>query len=311
MKKVLFVNHKEEACGVQQFGKRVAGIFSKSTKFQSFYVECSNLQEYSIELEKVQPDVIIYNFLIETMPWLNAGAVAHLRQFNIKQGLIVHNSGYANFFDFYLHQIPTYPSNNNNYALLRPLFDYQGVAKPKSDSKIRIGSFGFGTRTKKYPLICQRACQDFPNDEVIVRLHLTVAHFVRGAAEELEDVKNQCLSAITRPNVSIEFSHEFWNDEQSLDFLAENDLNIYLYEYFNRYCGISSSIDYLLSVGKPIAINRSNMFSHIYDSNPSICIEDKSLGQIIKNGFAPLETYRDRWSNANFVKHLEGVIESL
>lgn len=312
MKKILFVNHKEKACGVQQFGKRVANSFVKNTtQFLGYYVECSSLEEYAAELEKIHPDIIVYNYLIETMPWLNPSIVEYLRKFNIKQGLIVHNSGYANFFDFYLHQVPAYPENNNNFALLRPLFEYDGQPKPKTDSKIRIGSFGFGTRTKKYPLICQTVCKDFPDTDVVIRLHLTVAHFVYDCAREMEDVKRRCIEAVTRPNVTLEFSHEFWDDKESLDFLAENDLNIYLYECFNHYAGISSSIDYLMSVRKPVAINRSNMFSHIYDAKPSICIEDNSLGQIIKNGFSPLQPYYEAWSPIRFTEHLEKVFLKL
>ena len=141
MQTILFVNHKESACGVQQFGKRVASIFNKNTtEFRGFYAECSNVDEYLIELEKVRPNIVVYNFLIETMPWLNPNVIEQLRRINVKQGLIVHTSGYARCFDFYLHQIPTYPENDNNYGLLRPLFEYNQQPKPKSDSKIRIGS---------------------------------------------------------------------------------------------------------------------------------------------------------------------------
>lgn len=48
-------------------------------------------------------------------------------------------------------------------------------------------------------------------------------------------------------------------------------------------------IDYALAVQNPIAINRSNMYSHILDVEPSICVEDNYLIDIIKNGFTPLQ----------------------
>ena len=70
-------------------------------------------------------------------------------------------------------------------------------------------------------------------------------------------------------------------------------------------------IDYALSVQKPIAINKSNMFSHILDATPSICVEDNYLKDIIKNGFAPLHEKYNSWTNENFIHNIESIIGNL
>jgi hypothetical protein len=96
-----------------------------------------------------------------------------------------------------------------------------------------------------------------------------------------------------------------------LDFLFNNDLNIFFYENYSFYNGISSTIDYALSVQKPIAICKSNMFSHIMDVNPSICVEDSDLIEIINNGFEPLQEKYNEWSHEKFVDNIETIIKKI
>jgi hypothetical protein len=103
----------------------------------------------------------------------------------------------------------------------------------------------------------------------------------------------------------------FISDDELLEFLAGNDLNIFFYQKYPTYNGISSSIDYALSVKRPIAICRSNMFSHIWNTTPSICAEDSSLKEIINNGFSPLEHYYNQWSHSNFIKVFEDNIQNV
>jgi hypothetical protein len=96
-----------------------------------------------------------------------------------------------------------------------------------------------------------------------------------------------------------------------LDFLFNNNLNIFFYENYSFYNGISSTIDYALSVQTPIAICKSNMFSHIMDTNPSICVEDSNLIDIINNGFEPLQEKYNSWSHENFILNIENIIEKI
>jgi hypothetical protein len=112
-------------------------------------------------------------------------------------------------------------------------------------------------------------------------------------------------------NIKLNITTNFITDDEILDFLYKNDLNIFLYENYQFYNGISSTIDYALSVRKPLAICRSNMFSHIYDVDPSICIENNSLSQIIKNGFGPLQEKYDSWTHNKFINTLEKIIISI
>jgi hypothetical protein len=245
------------------------------------------------------------------MPWVDGGYVNQLRQLGIKQGTIVHNVAYSTFFDFYLHQDPNYKPNENNYRLLRPLFQYTNKTN-LNPNKLKIGSFGFGFASKQYESLCACIRDNFHRTTfpVELRLHLTHSHFCENS-RDIETIKFVANRILNNPNITLNITTNFISDDELLEFLAGNDLNIFFYQKYPSYNGISSSIDYALSVKRPIAICRSNMFSHIWNTTPSICAEDSSLKEIINNGFSPLEHYYNQWSHSNFIKVFEDNIQNV
>jgi hypothetical protein len=95
-----------------------------------------------------------------------------------------------------------------------------------------------------------------------------------------------------------------------LDFLAGNTVNIFLYDvHKNR--GLSSVIDWALAAHRPIVINKCGMFRHIYNAKPSICIEDSSLKDIIKNGITPLIPFYNEWTPEKFIQRYENIIKEV
>jgi hypothetical protein len=290
---IFIINHSVKNCGVYQYGKRFADILLKSDKY--IYLEINSQEELELNINKYNPKLIIYNHLTGTMPWANEEFIKKIRNKNIKQGTIVHNKGYSTYFDFYLHQDPNYEVNNNNYNLLRPLFSSYLSDYIKDDNITRIGSFGFGFRSKFYPEICSLVnsqANDFESIEI--NLHLTFPHFCEA---DVNGIIHDCKNQISATNISLNITSNFLETQEMLDFLARNDLNIFFYQNYHEYNGISSVIDYALSVKKPLAICKSNMFSHIWNSTPSICIEDRSLKQIIDTGITPLKNYYETSSN--------------
>lgn len=306
--KILIVNHKEKECGVQQYGKRFGKILEKSTKYCYEYFESSDIHQLTNKVLEFKPHVIIYNYLVETMPWLSGYDILSFKAIGIKQGLIVHNIGYATGFDFYLHQNPDYPENGINYPILRPLFDYN-CEKGKIEYKVpRIGTFGFGFKHKKYEDICKLVNNQF--DEAVINLHLTISKFFPNH-EELKEIWESCKSVVTNEKIQLNFTSYHLSDDGLLDFLAKNDLNIFLYKHYDNYNGISSVIDYALSVPTPLAVCHSNMFSHINKVSPSICVEDLSLKEIIKNGYHVLDSYREEWSHEKFCENVDNIMEKV
>jgi hypothetical protein len=237
---------------------------------------------------------------------MNEILAQELRGFGVVQILLVHNVNYSTFFDYYLHQNPDYDDDDKNFAICRPLFDYNSKSIENIDV-LKIGSFGFGFRVKYFDEICRVINEQLYDRNVEIRLHLTHSHFCENA-NDIQGIKHECLSRITSPNIKLTMTHEFLTDIEMLDFLSENDLNIFFYQDYPSYNGISSTIDYALSVQKPIAICKSRMFSHIMNVEPSICVEDTYLLDIINNGFIPLEEKYKKWTNSKFIDRIEKII---
>ena len=307
--KIFIINHSVENCGVYQYGKRFGNIASKSKNHDFIYYEMNSEVDLYLLYKKHNPEVIIYNYLSGTMPWVTEDLVQRYRELGVKQYLIVHNIGYATFFDAYLHQYPYYEHvDANNFALARPLFDYQPVEIEKSDDVLHVGSFGFGFRVKYFDQICKIVNEQLSYRKVQINLHLTTSYFCPNA-NDIQSIKQDCLNYITSDNIKLNMTHDFLTDQQMLDFLYKNNLNIFFYQNYGGYNGISSTVDYALSVKKPLAICRSNMFAHIWDVQPSICVENNSLINIINNGFTPLEEKYNSWTNEKFIHTLETIIE--
>jgi len=306
---IFIINHSVENCGVYQYGKRFGNIASKSKKHNFRYYELNSEVDLNLLYDRHKPEAIIYNYLGGTMPWVTEELVQRYRDLGVKQYLIVHNVGYATFFDYYLHQHPYYEHvDANNFALARPLFDYQPPEIEKDGSVLHVGSFGFGFRVKYFDQICRIVNEQLSYRKVQINLHLTSSHFCPNA-NDIASIKRDCLNAITHDNIKLNMTHDFLTDEEMLNFLYRNDLNIFFYQNYGGYNGISSTVDYALSVKKPLAICRSNMFEHIWDVQPSICVETNSLLNIINNGFTPLEEKYNLWTNEKFIHTLETIME--
>lgn len=307
MDTIIFVNHNVVNCGVYQYGKRVFDISKKSQKYNFEYVEVTCFENLFEFIKDKNPKMIFYNYLPSTMPWFNDSIFNQIKSLGIKQGNIVHNCKYGNF-DFYLHQDPYYKNDENNFAILRPLFEYLPNDNLKKNDKIQIGTFGFGGQHKFVPEICRLVSEEFVNQQIKLNLHVTEGFY---SGNIFEEVKNECLNNLNNENIDLNITNNFLTNEDLLNFLHQNDLNIFFYENYPFYNGISSSIDYALSVRKPIAICKSNMFSHIMDVTPSICVEDTDLVDIIANGFSPLQEKYNSWSHKNFIDNMEMIVEKL
>lgn len=301
---ILIVNHNIENCGVYQYGKRVSDICAKSKDFNFYYLKFESLEKFFEEIEKKTPSIIIYNYLPSTMPWFDRLVFERIRGMKIKQGTIIHNTPITGF-DFYLHQDPYYPTSVDNYGLPRPLFEYKPEKKNEKNDVLQIGTFGFVGNHKFIPEICRAVSEEFIETPVQINLHITQGFYSNG---DFAPIKEECVNSIQNSNIRLNFTHDFLTDEKMLDFLYGNDLNVFFYENYPFYNGISSVIDYGLSVKKPIAICKSNMFSHIIDVQPSICVEDTDLIDIINNGFDPLLEKYKTWSHKNFISNIENIV---
>jgi hypothetical protein len=309
---VLIVSHREKQCGIYQYGANITRALQKSSRYAFAYAECTTQEELHQAVVQTNPSAIIYNYYPATMPWLTA---AMTRQYKVPQLGVMHevtqreaDEATPEMFDYHLCPDPTLIENNpyvlKTLRLIPSYLNYQCLPE-----RVTIGSFGFGFGDKGFERLVETVQQEF--DEARIRLHIPFnplcAVDVKGRNFVLETT-DRCRGLVFKPGIKLDINHEFLTKQELLDFLGSNTINAFFYDA-HKDRGISSCIEYALAVQRPIAITRCGMFRHVSNVNPSICIEDSSLKQIIENGVAPLVPFYNDWSKEKFILNYEQILD--
>lgn len=290
--KILFINHTQQKCGVYQYGKRVSNILVEDKRYKFSYYETDSPENFVEKVGSFNPNVIVYNWHPSTMIWLTPEITHSFK--NIKQLYVFHESIFPDILknDGFIMTDLTEDEKNKKFSLPRPTFNFK---KEKKESLLPIfGSFGFGFENKGFEKICEIV--NLLYDEAIIRLHITNAFFGDSNGDISKSVIERCKSKITKEKIELQITTNFISDEQILEFLNSNTVNIFLYDNMVER-GLSSTIDYAISVDTPLIINSSYMFRHILSDKPEISIENNSIDNIIKMNISPLLHFRKKWSH--------------
>ncbi|KKN18903.1 hypothetical protein LCGC14_0951230 [marine sediment metagenome] len=305
MTKVLLVNHKEKSCGVYQFGRRVYNLASKSTRVSYTYLETNTRDEFINARDSLKPEFIIYNWYPCTMTWVSDPLINNYK--DAKHYFIWHDGTVRQYYDGYLffgqgekdaHARRIYLEKA--FVLPRPLLDYNNIYE--KNEVLTIGSFGFGGWQKGFNDLTILVNKIF--NEAILNIHMPFAFFGDEKGIETTKIANVCRELNINPGIELNITHDLLTESELLDFLARNDLNAFLYGAISE--GLSSVIDYALSVQRPVAVTNTMMFRHL-QPNDDILVEHNSLMEILNKGTKPLEKYYQEWSTDNFVKALDNL----
>ena len=308
--RVLIVSHKEKQCGIYQYAINICEALKKSSKYLFHYIECSSKEDLGRGIAKTNPDAIIYNYYPATMPWLTSIVT---RQYSIPQLGIMHevtqeeaDKATRELFDFHLCPDPTLIINNpiiiKTKRMIPPYINTKRIP-----NIVTIGSFGFGFGDKGFERIVETVQSEFDQAKIILHLPFNDIVDKKGQRYALETAE-RCKSLVTKQGIELTIRHDFMSRQQLLDFLASNTLNAFFYE-IEKCRGISSTIEHALAVQRPMAITKCGMFRHIFSATPSICIEDSSLKEIIKNSIVPLVPFYNEWSEAAFINDYEQIFD--
>ncbi len=288
---VVYLSHREQRCGVYQFGRRIGSVLEGSREFDIRYRECASPTELQQVIETDRPSLIVYNYHPTTLSWVTAELT---RQIRLPQVGTIHevtqevaDQADRSLFDYHVAPDPT-------LVLKNPWVFKTGRLAAKYDHRFplptvpTIGSFGFGTDGKGIQSLVAVVQEQF--DVAVIRLHLPYAKFGDDRGTRALAIVDACRALIDKPGISLQPTHEFLDEPQLLQFLAQNTCNAFFYNHAKGR-GISSAIDYALGVGRPIAIRRTEMLRHLWEASPSICIEDRSLPEIIASGTRPIEQF--------------------
>lgn len=308
--KILFVNHKKSQCGVYEFGRNIGLALGKSS-YNFLYLECDSIAELQKTLERENPDLIIYNYNPATMSWLKA---ATTKKIGCPQIGIIHevtqqvaDKANNSLFNFHIAHDPTLKLKN-------PLVFKAGRLIPRYENKFElpsiptIGSFGFAGK-KGQKKIVEMVQQEF--DKAVVRINIPFATFGDANGSMAKAIAEDCRRALTNKDIKLEISHDFLEEARLLDFLAQNTINLFLYEQMTDQRGISGATDIAMAVKRPLGITRQSMFRHIFEAVPSICVEDNPIREIIKNGLEPLAPFYDKWSEEGICRDYERIVKDV
>ena len=307
MNNVLVVNHLQQQCGVYQYGKNTVGVLEKSIKYNFIYAECANLNDLIMYVKKYVPIAIIYNYHVSTLGWVNDGTIRQLRP--IKQLSIQHEPHQPQpaGIDAIISQDPSQLEWGNHFSVPRILHDFNGVVEEPAE--LTFGTFGFGMAGKGFDRIVEQVCQEF--DQATIRMHIPFAHFGDQSGAQARNWANLARSKVSKPGITLIIDHDWFTKDQLLQFLANNSMNVFMYDSFTLDRGVTAVLDFSLSVPRPIAITKSFMFQHVWKLVPETLIEDSSLTEILTKGIAPLAPLYKAWSHDEFIRSYERILNTV
>lgn len=292
---VAFINHTQQQCGVYQYGKRMSDILKKDSRFSFYYIECDTYQEFSSKIDGLEIDYLVYNWHCLTMGWLSNEITTSFKD-KTKQLLIFHESTHPDhlFLDGLIMTDLSEDESLNQFSIPRPIYEID-IPKTKND-KIKFGSFGFGFDNKGFERICGLINENY--NDVIIHLHITNAFFGDTDKSISNSVIHRCEVLMEGSSNELIVTTEFYDNDDILKFLNDNSVNIFLYDdMYGR--GLSSVIDYAVSVNTPLIVNNSSMFRHLISDKPNISINNSDLQTIINNGIEGVLHFRNKWSHSN------------
>ena len=315
--KVLFLNHTKQQCGVYQYGKRLYDILKKTDGVSYIYIEIDDVNDYRQAILNNAPGIhsIIYNYHDATMPWLNDSTI----QRKVKNIGIPHESP-EHLFDIICNIDPTVQEAANRFSIPRPIYENVDELlenyKPSSESIKEFieyseegvpifGSFGFGFLSKGFDKIISVIDKHF--DAAIIKFIIPGAHFDGNSETTNYVMKNLCENVSRKSTIKLMITHEFVSNEDLLYFLKSNTMNVFLYDDLPGR-GISSVIDYALSVKKPLGISDSYMFRNIYSDE--ICLYKTPINNCIKNSVICCNKYVEEYSNSNVRNKFEYILKN-
>jgi len=298
---VLFVTHSNDHCGVYQHGTNTVNILIKNESVYNYiHASCNSEQELQGYVNQHTPVAIIYNYHPSVLSWVTP------KKYNIPQLAIHHEpeQPLPKGIKAVISQDPTITETPGLYSSGRFIFDYEN--KYPLPEIPTIGSFGFGFPGKGFQRLVTQVQKEF--EEAHIKLHIAYATYGDHTGALARQVADECRSLMHSPGVTLEISHDFMDVPQLIDWLAQNSLNAFLYDFFKGR-GISGPPDYALSARRPIALTKSYMFKHMWNTaDPSIFVEDLSLKEIMNNGTGPLQPFYDKWSERNLTDTYDRII---
>ena len=248
------------------------------------------------------------------MPWLNTTSISR----HVKNIGIPHESS-GSMFDIICNIDPDQADNKQTtFSIPRPIFEnvdellmnttvesesIHTFITSYTDTDIPIfGSFGFGFENKGFDKLIKLVNESY--DAAVIKLVIPQAFF-DPVQNRTDIMRSICTSIPMKDDIKLMICSEFFSNEDILRFLKSNTMNIFMYDTMHGR-GISSTIDYALSVKKPLGISDSYMFRNIYSD--SICLYKTSIKDCIQNSTEYCNKFLDAYSSQRMISIFKSII---
>jgi hypothetical protein len=289
--RTLFLTWNKENCSVHQYGKSVAAALG------AFHQPISSLSDAEAAIARHEPEVVIWNWHHGTL-----GTIVHptsKRSFSVASVCLLSEFDphliVGDFFDVFVMPDPTNEFRHPRFFTCGRAIVAQDNEQPHP-AMPTIGTFGFGVGIKGYQRMIEIVRDCYAT--ATLRLHIPA----NWAVDPEGMIARQFVAALRTkagPEMTIEASHAWLDDDDLLRWLGKNTVNIFPYDPV-AHPGISTSTDWALAARRPIAITNCGLFKHL--RHLPICLESYTLREIVERGTSPLEHLWSEWSYENFAK---------
>lgn len=301
----IFVNPTNPVCGVHAYGVNLFHNLEGSTRCRWTYLEPENIGALRAAASMPSPDAVVYNYSSLIGSFLSEAPFSWI---NCPQAFVFHDAEVNERFDAIFFSDPTFTPYGKWHVLGRPLPKAPSLIVPDRTKLPTFGVHGFlGAWADQ---LVHRVTQEFENANI--RLLLPYARYGDANGDAARAMADRCRSMVNNSAITLEISHDFLPQPQLLEWLASNDMNVYIRPPEMQWRGVSSATDSALAVNRPIAINKSSAFRHLHSLSPSICVEDSSLTEIFSNGLSPLVAFKAKWCEPEVIREqVESVLMKL
>lgn len=305
MTRVLFLIPPVRECSVHCTALNVQRVLKLSDEFEVVPMITDSFGEVFKTLIVGGFSILLVEHNPVTLPWLTPLCVEYIKQVGIKTVAIVHHGAYPNFDAYIVPEndpdYPTFPSNW--FPMARPL-PKPYIGERPIHPVWWIGTMGFCAPHKGFVLMVSEILNQF--DSAHIRICAPQAPYginTPGYATAEMELCERMVRSSGKHGITIETTTEFIPVDDAVDWLAQNDLNCYLYR-IGSGIGRATSLDTALAAKRPIAVSKSPMLHILHGLTPSVCYEDTPLLQIISNGIAPLQPVYDRCSDDRILEDI-------
>lgn len=297
--KILFVSQVlgyKSACGIGQIGQSYANALKEHPDYDFEIFYCDDVNIIKQKIRDINPRAVIYNYSPISTPWVDDPSLRSYEFSHIFQARFMHDinqHGVDNYdprmnagWQFNFSSDPMIIGNRYVFPVNRILPNPPTVSYVENQIPV-IGFHGFGFPHKGIHRIAGQVVKEF--DEAIIKLHMPFAFYGDAygwqASQRINEVQNIIKS---KPGIKLICTHEMLEPDQIVNWLAQNTINCYFFDYQDGVCP-SSSLDFAIAARRPVAVTKSYQMRHVWNLSPSILIEENSLKTIISNGIEPLK----------------------